>query len=58
MARNTFGLTMPQPPHSIQPGPPFFCGNHRSISALGSVKGKYEGRRRVFASGPNIARAK
>src|SRR5690606_10807205 len=34
--RSTLGLTIPQPPHSIQPGPPFFCGNHRSISALGS----------------------
>ena len=49
---------MPQPPHSIQPAPPFFCGNHRSISALGSVNGKNDGRRRVRASGPKIACAK
>src|SRR5690606_10483971 len=56
-ARSTLGLTMPQPPHSIQPAPPFFCGNHRSISADGSVNGKNAGRRRVRASGPNMARA-
>ena len=49
---------MPQPPHSIQPGPPTFCGNQKSISALGSVNGKKEGRSRVRDSGPNIARAK
>jgi hypothetical protein len=48
---------MPEPPHSIQPGPPFFCGNHRSVSADGSVNGKYDGRSRTRASGPNIARA-
>src|SRR5690606_32578174 len=48
-ATSTWGLTMPQPPHSIQPAPPFFWGNHRSISALGSVNGKKLGRSRVRA---------
>ena len=49
---------MPQPPHSTQPAPPFFSGNHTSISADGSVNGKNDGRSRVVDSGPNIARAK
>ena len=57
-ARRTFGLTMPQPPHSTQPAPPFFSGNHTSTSADGSVKGKNEGRRRVRDVSPNMARAK
>ena len=49
---------MPQPPHSIQRAPPLACGNHTSSSADGSVNGKYDGRSRVRASGPNIALAK
>ena len=57
-ARSTFGLTMPQPPHSTQPAPPFFSGNHTSTSADGSVKGKNDGRSRVRDSAPNMARAK
>ena len=56
-ARSTFGLTMPQPPHSTQPAPPFFSGNQTSTSADGSVNGKYDGRSRVVDSAPNIARA-
>ena len=39
-ARSTFGLTMPQPPHSIQRAPPLKVGCHRSSSADGSVNGK------------------
>ena len=39
-ARSTFGLTMPQPPHSTQRAPPLASGCQTSISALGSVKGK------------------
>ena len=56
-ARNTFGLTMPQPPHSTQPGPPFLFGNQMSTSADGSVNGKKCGRNRVRPCGPNSARA-
>ena len=56
-ARNTFGLTMPQPPHSTQPGPPFLFGNQTSTSADGSVNGKKCGRNRVRAVGPNSERA-
>ena len=56
-ARNTFGLTMPQPPHSTQPGPPFLFSNHTSTSADGSVNGKKCGRIRVRACGPNSERA-
>src|SRR5690606_19130124 len=56
-ARSTFGLTMPQPPHSTQPGPPFFSSNHTSTSADGSVNGKKCGRSRVRAFSPNTPRA-
>jgi hypothetical protein len=49
---------MPHPPHSTQPAPPFFSVNHTSGSADGSVNGKYEGRSRILASLPNMARAK
>lgn len=50
-ARNTFGLTMPQPPHSTQPGPPFLSGNQTSTSADGSVNGKKCGQGRVRPRG-------
>src|SRR6185312_8521546 len=56
-ARNTFGLTMPQPPHSTQPAPPFLFSNQTSTSAEGSVNGKKCGRIRVRPCGPNSARA-
>ena len=39
-ARSTFGLIIPQPPHSIHRAPPLKVGCHRSSSADGSVKGK------------------
>src|SRR4051794_7213067 len=66
-ARSTFGWTMPQPPHSIQPVPlqvrqprslPAQTKQSTSSSALGSVKGKNEGRSRVRTPGPNMPRAK
>src|SRR5690349_5540392 len=57
-ARNTFGFTIPQPPHSTQPGPPFLLGNQMSTSADGSVNGKKCGRNRVRPCGPNSERAK
>src|SRR6185503_1927526 len=56
-ARKTFGFTMPQPPHSTQPGPPFLFGNQTSTSADGSVNGKKCGRNRVRPCGPNSERA-
>ena len=64
-ASNTFGSTIPQPnisthPVCLQnehPFPPHKLQD-MSISADGSVKGKYEGRRRIFVSGPNISYAK
>src|SRR5580693_3612948 len=56
-ARNTFGFTIPQPPHSTQPAPPLLFSNHTSTSADGSVKGKKCGRILVRACGPNSARA-
>ncbi|SHT21026.1 Uncharacterised protein [Mycobacteroides abscessus subsp. abscessus] len=40
LARKTFGFTMPQPPHSTQPAPPFLFSNQTSTSAEGSVNGK------------------
>ena len=60
-AISTFGLTMPQPPHSIHPSDeqvrqgrsglptdsPRQTKQRRSSSALGSVNGKYDGRSRV-----------
>src|ERR1700739_547690 len=52
-ARNTFGFTIPQPPHSIQPAPPRLFSNHTSTSADGSVKGKKCGRILVGAVGPS-----
>ena len=64
-ASSTAGSTMPQPKISTQPvclqkpqpSPPQML-HEMSISAEGSVKGKYEGRRRIFVSAPNISRAK
>ncbi|CKU58997.1 Uncharacterised protein [Mycobacterium tuberculosis] len=58
VARNTFGCTIPHPPHSTQAAPPILLANHTSTSADGSVKGKKCGRIRVRADGPNSARAK
>ena len=63
-ASSTFGSTMPQPrisTHPVclqnpQPLPPQMW-HEMSISALGSVNGKYDGRRRIFVSAPNISRA-
>ena len=56
---------MPQPRISTQPvclqNPqplPPQMKHEMSISADGSVKGKYEGRRRILVSAPNISRAK
>ncbi len=58
-ARSTFGLTIPQPPHSIQPRSASRPReNRRSSSALGSVNGKNAGRQRVSTASPNMARAK
>ena len=66
----TLGLTMPQPPHSIQPSPrqvlqllifllsPLQTKHFKSSSALGSVNGKYEGLNLVSISSPNIVFAK
>ena len=70
-AASTRGLTMPQPPHSIQPSErqvrqgrsglptesPCQTKHSRSTSADGSVKGKKCGRILVFTS-PNMARAR
>ena len=67
-ARSTAGLTMPQPPTSIQPslphtrqgwraGSPWQAKHCRSSSALGSVNGKYDGRSRVRVPSPNMAAA-
>src|SRR5690606_4735459 len=69
-ARSTCGLTMPQPPHSIQPSEeqvrhglsgsstdaPRQTKHFRSNSADGSVNGKNDGRHLISCSGPNIAR--
>src|SRR6185295_9624143 len=59
-ARNTFGGTIPEPPNSIQPEflqmrqpLPLPLKQLKSNSALGSVNGKYAGRKRVTVSGPN-----
>ena len=56
---STLGLTMPEPRTSIQPVPlqmrqplPWQFTQVRSTSALGSVKGKKLGRKRVVMSGP------
>ena len=60
----TAGSTMPQPIISSQPVPlvrrvvfSVSVPSHTSISALGSVKGKKEGRRRILVA-PNISWAK
>src|ERR1700743_1607798 len=55
----TFGSTMPQPNistqpvylHRLQPNPPQMV-QLTSISADGSVKGKYDGRKRTFVPSP------
>ncbi len=69
-AVSTRGFTTPQPPHSIQPSPlqvrqlstagdrPRQTKQRRSTSALGSVNGKYDGRKRVVTPSPKIAPAK
>jgi hypothetical protein len=61
----TLGSTIPQPRISTQPvclqnGQPFPPQrlHEISISALGSVNGKYDGRRRICVDSPNISRAK
>src|ERR1019366_9154177 len=62
---STAGSTIPQPPISTQPlylqiGHPF-CPQTKhdiSTSALGSVKGKNEGRNRISVFRPNISCAK
>src|SRR5471030_2734180 len=61
--RNTLGCTIPEPPSSIQPVPlhvwqpvPPQPGHDTSTSALGSVNGKNDGRKRTSCSGPNSAR--
>ena len=66
----TFGLTMPHPPHSIQPSDrqvlqsfrflvsPLQTKHFKSNSALGSVKGKYDGLNLVSMPVPNILCAK
>src|SRR5436190_22426477 len=64
-ARRTFGWTMPLPPSSIHPEPlhgrqrslsnlpvPWHLKHEKSNSADGSVKGKYDGRKRVCVSSP------
>ncbi len=62
LACSTLRLTMPQPPHSIQPVPPQVrqassaprqTKQRKSSSALGSVNGKYDGRSRVSRPSPN-----
>ena len=62
-ARSTFGCTMPEPPNSIQPEflqmrqpLPLHLKQLKSNSALGSVNGKYDGRKRVTVSGPKTRR--
>src|SRR5215813_15485865 len=62
-ARKTFGWTIPEPPSSIQPEllqrrqpEPLHLKQLKSNSALGSVNGKYDGRKRVTVSGPNKRR--
>src|ERR1051325_11428621 len=52
--RKTFGCTMPEPPNSIQPEflqmrqpLPLHLKQLKSNSALGSVNGKYDGRKRA-----------
>src|SRR5210317_1325981 len=62
---STFGSTIPQPNISsqpvylqtLQPLPPQIV-QLTSISALGSVKGKYDGRNLIFVSAPNNSFAK
>src|SRR5690554_163455 len=62
---STLGSTIPHPSISTQPVclqnghplPPHIL-HEISISALGSVNGKYEGLRRIFVSSPNISLAK
>ena len=49
--------SQPVPLQTLQPFPPQRL-HDTSISAEGSVKGKYEGRRRIEASSPNISFAK
>ena len=56
---STLGFTMPQPSTSIQPVPlqtrqplPWQLKQVKSTSALGSVKGKKEGRKRTSISWP------
>src|SRR4051812_27498479 len=58
----TAGSTMPQPKISTQPAPlhilhplPLQKGQEMSISALISVKGKKDGRKRILVSSPNIS---
>ena len=61
--RNTLGSTIPAPnisshplnEHTRQPVPPQIM-QEISISALGSVKGKKWGRKRIRVSSPNISR--
>src|SRR4029078_10379811 len=62
-ARSTFGCTMPEPPNSIHPEflqmrqpLPLHLKQLKSNSALGSVNGKYDGRKRVTVSAPNSRR--
>ena len=54
-------VAIPQPRTSIQPSPlhirqpfPPHVQQETSTSALGSVNGKWCGRRRIFVSGPNM----
>src|SRR5574344_152355 len=61
----TLGSTIPQPRISSHPVPlqtgqplPPHIEHEISISAEGSVKGKYEGRKRICVSFPNISLAK
>ena len=64
-ASSTLGSTMPHPristhPVCLQKPHPFppHKWHEMSISAEGSVKGKYDGRNRMRVSGPNSSRAK
>ena len=50
-------ITIGQDLQKLQPVPPQRL-QEISISALGSVKGKYEGRKRILVSLPNISLAK
>src|ERR1035437_4360695 len=59
---STAGSTIPQPKISTQPAPlhilqppPLQKGQEISISALISVNGKKEGRKRICVSSPNIS---